>query len=103
MAARQPPSLALLGAGPSAAAHPNARRCALGTPGPPRVPLARRLGRGPRRFAGGRAAAIASAPAAPGNLAALPRRPPAFPAGKAVWDRPGGAPGAGASRRQMDK
>ena len=35
-----------LGAGPSAAAHPNAHRCALGAPGPPRVPLTRRLGLG---------------------------------------------------------
>jgi hypothetical protein len=35
----------LLGAGPSAAAHPNARRCALGTPA---------LGAAPRRCRAGR-------------------------------------------------
>jgi hypothetical protein len=73
-------AILLLGAGPSAAAHPNAHRCALGAPGPPRVPLTRRLGRGPqpapaqpthhgrpRRVAcRGRAAAIANAPTARG-------------------------------------
>jgi hypothetical protein len=39
----------LLGAGPSAAAHPNAHRCALGTPGSPRVPLTRRWAGDPSR------------------------------------------------------
>jgi hypothetical protein len=73
------PGTTLLGAGPSAAAHPHARRCALGTPGSPRVPLTRRLGRGPqpapaqpRRRRGPRRSACRGR-AALRNFAASPR------------------------------
>ena len=66
---RRPKGPLLLGAGPSAAAHPNARRCALGTPA---------LGAAPRRLPGAGRPAEFRGLSAPALVPEQKARPPRF-------------------------